>query len=122
MVVEMRAEQASYTLRPDELRRDLNLSRERMGRLVDVSAKTVERWEDLRALPPGASSRVRERLAQIQEMRDLGLSVYTPDGFQHFLRTPLPPFGGRTPLQLIEQGRIGEVVAALAADYEGLGF
>jgi DNA-binding transcriptional regulator YiaG len=40
----MVAERVAYTLRPDELRRDLNLSRERMARLVDVSAKTVERW------------------------------------------------------------------------------
>jgi hypothetical protein len=122
MVAGMHAAQTAHTLRPDELRRDLNLSRERMARLVDVSAKTVERWEDLRGLPPRASSRVRVQLAQIQEMRDLGLSVYTPEGFQHFLRTPLPSFGSRTPLQLIEQGRVDDVVAALAADYEGLGF
>ena len=108
-------------LRPLDLRRDLNLSRERMARLVDVSAKTVERWESRQALPARASSRVRFQLAQIQEMRDLGLTVYTPEGFQAFLRTPLPAYDGKTPLQLIEHGSIEEVVAALAADYEGLG-
>ena len=106
-------------LQPGELRHDLNLSRERMARLVDVSAKTVERWEAQKALP--ANIRVRGQLAEIQAVRDLGLQVYTRDGFQEFLRTPLPAFAGKTALQKIEQGETGDVLAALAADYEGLG-
>lgn len=118
----MVAERVEHTLRPDELRRDLHLSRERMARLVDVSAKTVERWEQQHSLPPGASSRVRVQLARIQEVRDLGRCVYTPEGFRLFLQTPLPAFASRTPLQMIEQGQVDDVIAALAADYEGLGF
>jgi len=107
-------------LAPAELRRDLDLSRERMARLVDVSAKTIERWETHDALP--SSTRVRMQLAELQQLRDAGLSVYTAEGFHRFLRTPLPAFGGRTPLQLIEQDRTSDVIAALAADFEGLGF
>jgi transcriptional regulator with XRE-family HTH domain len=122
IVAERAAASGAHSVRPDELRRDLNLSRERMARLVDVSAKTVERWEERQSLPPRASSRVRAQLAQIQEMRDLGLSVYTREGFQQFLKTPLPPWDGRTPLQMIEQGKIVDVIAALASDYEGLGY
>jgi transcriptional regulator with XRE-family HTH domain len=118
----MVAEQVESTLRPEELRRDLRLSRERMARLVDVSAKTIERWEHQRSLPAGASSRVRALMAQIQEVRDLGLCVYTPEGLIQFLKTPLPTFAGRTPLQMIEQGQVDAVIAALAADYEGLGY
>jgi DNA-binding XRE family transcriptional regulator len=106
-------------LRPGELRQDLKLSRERMARLVDVSAKTVERWEQQQTLP--ANPRVRSQLAQIQAVRDLGLAVYTPEGFQQFLQTPLPVFNGRTPLQMIEQDDAKRVLDALAADYEGLG-
>lgn len=117
----MVAERADFTVRPDELRRDLRLSRERMARLVDVSAKTVERWEQQRGLPTRASSRLRAQFAQIQEVRDLGLCVYTLEGFRQFLKTPLPTFADRTPLQMIEQGQADEVIAALAADYEGLG-
>jgi transcriptional regulator with XRE-family HTH domain len=109
------------SLRPLDLRKDLNLSRERMARLVDVSAKTVERWESQQALPARASTRVRVQLSQIQAIRDLGLTVYTPEGFQSFLRTPLPTFDGKTPLQLIERGSVDDVMAALAADYEGIG-
>ncbi len=122
MVAESITEHPSHTVRPHALRRDLNLSRERMARLVDVSAKTVERWEAQDALPVRASSRIRIQLSQIQTMRDLGLTVYSPDGFQRFLRSPLPTFDGQTALQMIEQGRITDVVAALASDYEGLGF
>lgn len=114
--------EATYTLQPAELRHDLNLSRERMARLIDVSAKTVERWEEQRTLPDRTNARIRKLFAQIQEVRDLGLSVYTPDGFQEFLRTPLPVFGGKTALQLIEQGQADDVLAALASDYEGLGY
>ena len=121
MVAQRHHAQPAANLRPLDLRRDLNLSRERMARLVDVSAKTVERWESQQALPARASTRVRFQLAQIQAMRDLGLSVYSPEGFQEFLRTPLPTFAGKTALQMIEQGSIDEVAAALAADYEGLG-
>ncbi len=110
----------SESLQPGELRHDLNLSRERMARLVDVSAKTVERWELQKVVP--INSRVRGQLAQIQAVRDLGLAVYTRDGFQDFLRTPLPIFDGKTPLQKIEQGDVDDVLAALASDYEGLGF
>ena len=121
MVAQRHHVQPDANLRPLDLRRDLNLSRERMARLVDVSAKTVERWESQQAIPAGASTRVRFQLARIQAMRDLGLTVYSPDGFREFLRTPLPAFGGKTALQMVEQGAIDEVVAALAADYEGLG-
>ena len=107
-------------LRVLELRRDLDLSRERMARLVAVSAKSVERWEENQTLPKDRQT--LDQLAQIQAVRDLGLAVYSPEGFRAFLRTPLPHFGYRTPLQLIERGQVDDVLAALAADYEGLGY
>jgi DNA-binding XRE family transcriptional regulator len=106
-------------LSPLQLRHELRLSRERMARLMDVSAKTIERWEAKPDIP--AATTTRERLASIREILDLGRIVYTPDGFQAFLATPQPRFQGATALQLIELGRTGEVLAALAEDYEGLG-
>jgi len=108
------------TLQPSQLRRDFALSRERMARLVDVSSKTIARWEEQQALP--ANSRVRSQLLDLHEIRELGLLVYTLEGFQQFLKTPLPIFGGKTALQMVEQGQSGSVIAALASDYEGLGF
>lgn len=108
------------TLSPSRLRGELALSRERMGRLLDVSAKTIERWEAQDRLP--VSLHARSQLAQLREIVDLGLSVYTPAGFRRFLKTPLASFGGRTALQLIERDEAERVIAALAADYEGLGY
>ena len=108
------------TFSPRRLRADMRLSRERMARLFDVSAKTIERWEERDTLPAG--TRARNLLARLQEIVDLGLTVYTPDGFARYLATPLPAFGGRTALQLIEGGEADRVLAALAADYEGLGY
>ncbi len=107
------------SLNPAQLRRDLQLSRERMGRLIDVSAKSIQRWEEQGKLP--ASVRVRRHLAEIAEIVELGLMVYTADGFHEFLLTPLPTFNNRTALQEIEQGRAENVIAALSTDYEGLG-
>ena len=57
--------------------------------------------------------------AQIQQIVDLGLAVYTPEGFAHFVSTPLATFGGLTALRMIELGRADQVLGALATDYEG---
>src|SRR5438067_11913621 len=76
------------TLSARQLRAGLRLSRERMARLLDVSAKTVERWEERDALP--ASGQVRSRLAQLREIADLGLAVYTPDTYVTCFSRPCP--------------------------------
>ncbi len=101
-------------------RGDYRLPRERMGRLLDVSAKTIARWEQGDRSP--VNGRVPAQLARLREIADLGRTVYTPDGFAQFLAAPLPAFAGRTALQLIEAGEADRVLAALAADYEGLGY
>jgi hypothetical protein len=108
---------------PRALRGALGISRERMARLLDISWKTVERVEaaasrDAAARLP-SSTAASERLAAIQQIVDLGLTVYTREGFAHFVSTPLATFGGLTALQLIERGQAGEVLGALATDYEG---
>ncbi len=114
---------AGRPIEPRALRAALGLSRERMARLLEVSWKTVERMEAsaTREVVPRlpASPVAVARLGQIQQIVDIGLSVYTPDGFAHFLSTPLPTFGGLTALQMIERGRADDVLGALATDYEG---
>jgi len=117
-VVVSREHMPSTDLR--QLRSDLDLSRERMARLLDVSAKTVERWETSDRLP--ASARQRQDLAQLGEIATLGRTIFTPAGFIRFLNAPLPVFGGDTALQMIARGRSGDVLASLAGDYEGSGY
>lgn len=91
-----------------------------MARLLDVSTRTIERWEDRTELPAGSVS--RSHLAKLQEIVDLGLIVYGSDIFRKYVSLPMPVFGGRTALQLIERGEADRVYGALAADYEGQGF
>ena len=99
------------------IRSALGTSRERMGRLLGVSARTIERWEERDRLP--SNRLLATRLADIQEIVDLGQIVYTPEGFAQFMSTPFPVFDGQTALQLVERGETERVMGALAADYEG---
>ncbi|MBW3613188.1 MAG: DUF2384 domain-containing protein [Chloroflexi bacterium] len=107
-------------IQPRDLRNAFRLSRERLARLVGVSAKTVERWEARPTRP--ARDETRERMAQLREIAELGTAVYTAERLADFLTAPLAEFDGRTPLQLIERGDGDRVLAALAADYEGGGY
>ena len=102
------------------LREALSVSRERMARLFDVSAKTIERWEATGRLPAGRH--LRSQLAKVAEIVELGLVVYTPEGFRTFVTSPLRELGGRTPLQAIEQGNADLVFGILGGDHEGLGY
>lgn len=106
--------------RPRKLRERLGVSRERMGRLLDVSAKTIHRWETKDTAPE--SLRLRRRLTLIDEIINVGLLVYTEEGFREFMTTPLAEFDNCTALQLIERDQEERVLAALASDYEGLGY
>jgi hypothetical protein len=108
---------AASRLDVGQLRVELGLSRERMGRLVDASAKSIERWEKGRALP--ASERQRQALGQLAEIAELGRVVFTEDGFRRFLATPLPALNGRSALATIEVGESARVLGLLAGLYEG---
>lgn len=107
-------------IQPRDLRDAFRLSRERLARLIGVSAKTVERWEAKPTRP--ARDEIRARMAQLRDIADLGAAVYTREGLADFLDAPLAEWGGLTPLQLIERGEADRVLASLAADYEGSGY
>jgi transcriptional regulator with XRE-family HTH domain len=107
-------------VQPRDLREAFHLSRERLARLIGVSAKTVERWEAKPTQP--ARDEIRARMAQLREIAELGAAVYTRERLADFMVAPLAEFEGLTPLQLIERGQAERVLAALAADYEGGGY
>ncbi|HSK92745.1 MAG TPA: helix-turn-helix domain-containing protein [Candidatus Angelobacter sp.] len=107
-------------IHPRDLREAFRLSRERLARLVGVSAKTVERWEARPTRP--ARDETRERMAQLRQIAELGSVVYGHEHLADFLLAPLSEFDGRSALQLIERGEADRVLAALASDYEGGGF
>lgn len=107
-------------IQPRDLRDVFRLSRERLARLLGVSAKTVERWEARPTRP--ARDDIRMRMGQLRDIAELGSAVYTREGLADFLDTPLAEWGGLTALQLIERGEAHRVLASLAADYEGAGY
>jgi DNA-binding XRE family transcriptional regulator len=102
------------------IRDTIGISRERMARLLDVSTKTIERAEAQCTWP--TSRTATERLAKLSQIVDLGLQVYTPKGFQSFMRDPMPVWEGRTALQMIEAGDINSVYGEIVSDYEGGAF
>jgi predicted transcriptional regulator len=102
-----------------EIRQGLGLSRERFARLLDVSARTVERWEEHDELPSRAG--VRQRLLTLREIEEMGRLVYEPAALRRFLASPMPAFGGQSALQLVAAGQSGRVLGALASLYEGQG-
>jgi hypothetical protein len=90
-----------------------------MGRIMGVTYKAVEGWEKDDRLP--ANEGRRTMVAQLAQVRDLGLTVFTPDGFNRFLNTPLPVFENRTALKELELGHFDRVLGVLAGVYEGAG-
>ena len=108
------------SVHPRRVLDDIRLSRERMARVFNVSANTIERSEVHPELPPSRAA--RRRLGQLREIVQLGTIVYTRVGFAWFLTSPMPAFDNRTALQLIEMDQAERVVSALVEDYEGLGY
>jgi transcriptional regulator with XRE-family HTH domain len=105
---------------PADIRAKLSLSQEKLSSLLKISTKTVSRAEKEHLALKGVD--VRVRLAKLQEIATLGLMVYTVDGLKEFLTTPLPVFDLHTAIDLMIIGEYDRVMAALAADFEGLGY
>ena len=102
------------------VRGELAVSQEQLGRLLRVSSRSVARWEKEKKAP--ARQETLERLAKLRKIAAIGRKVYTPEGLNEFLSTPLGVFGGRSGYEMILLGEHETVLSALAADYEGLGF
>lgn len=111
---------SNQRLNPFEIRQGLAVSQERMSSLLKVSTKTVTRWEKGIRQPSDRDAFLR--LAKLKEIQELGQMIYTPHGFQEFLKTPLPVLGGRCEMDLLILGDYEIVISALAADFEGTGF
>ena len=109
----------AFKLNPLEIRQNLHLSRERLGGILHISAKTLERWEKRNEIP---NRDAIKDFAKIRDIAELARAVYTAEGVDTFLSTPLPVFEGRTALELMGLGEYDRVIAALAADYDGLGY
>lgn len=102
------------------LRESLALSAETLGRVLQVSSRTIARWEEEETTPRDQAQVLR--IHKLKEIVDLGLKVYTSEGLREFLSKPQPTFNDHTAYQLMSIGEYDTVLSALAADFEGLGF
>lgn len=105
------------TLNVADLRETLGISRERLGRVLDVSARTIQRWEDNDQLP--SNRWVRGVLIELARIVDLGQEVFTPEGLQAVMTKPQPVFDNRSALELVENGEGERVFGQFALTYEG---
>lgn len=99
------------------IRKDLGISRERMARLLDVSSRSIQRWEENDQLP--SNRWVLRVLNDIGLIVELGYQVFTPEGFRLVMTTPQPGFHNRSGLEAIEAGQPNVVLSGLAGLYEG---
>ena len=100
-----------------EIRSALGVSRERLGRVLDVSARTIQRWEDNDQLP--TNKWILQVLVQIQNIVDVGLQVFEAEGFRRIMTQPMPGFDNRPGIELVESGEGDVVLGQLAGAYEG---
>ncbi len=109
----MAMELGSPSLR--ELRGALGLSQESLARVLDVSARTVERWE---AGTGTDNPQILRRLDALDEVVSLGREVYG-DELDRFMSTPRRSLGQRTPIETLMRGEVDLVLGVLAQALEG---
>lgn len=88
------SKEAAYTIS-----KNYGITIEETGRILGVSARTMQRKSDIENLSPHASDQVVE-LARLFE---LGVEVFNDDEkFRQWLRSPIVGLGGQKPLDLLD--------------------
>lgn len=98
------------------LRSRLGLSQESFSRVLDVSARSVERWEarGTGRIDPETS----RRLEATREILSLAAEVYGDD-VPSFMATPRRSLGMRTPREAMIHGELEQVRQLLVNGLEG---
>lgn len=94
----------------------LGLSRELLSRVLDVSTRSVERWEARGSAAVSADT--RRRLATVAEIGDLAREVYG-DEVAAFMSTPRRSLAMRTPREAMVHGDLEAVRQVLIDTLEG---
>ena len=97
------------------LRSALGFSRESIARVLDVSTRTVERWEGGTNTD---NADVMRRLDELGEIVRLGQEIYGDD-LARFMATPRQSLGNRTPAATLVRGDLDDVLDILSQAYEG---
>lgn len=101
---------ASTTVRRAYERLDLNWTE--IGESVGATGKTVVRWRDREHAP---SREHRRQLEKLQELLYLVDELFdTPAEAREWFYSPVPMLRGRTPVSLLVDGEIDQVLSVLA--------
>jgi len=98
------------------IRGRLGLSQELFSRVLDVSARSVERWEARGATRMDADT--SRRLAVTREILSLAAEVYGSE-IDRFMVTPRRSLGMRTPREAMIHGDLESVRQLLISGVEG---
>lgn len=96
---------------------ELALGYREIGAAVDANERTVRRWEGRTAVP---QPRHQEKLRSFQELRHLLQTVFESKAeADEWMHSPLPTFRGHSPLAVIANGRLRDVIEVLATIESG---
>lgn len=88
-----------------------------IARSLGANRRTIHRWLNRESTP---SRRYRNRMEKMRELRFLLEQVFEDwDDALEWMYTPAPMLGGRTPISVMEEGELDEVVGVLAGFQSG---
>ena len=91
---------------------DLDLSYDQIGSAVGADRRTIHRWRTAESRPSRAHQEQVEKLLQLRYL--LGASFRDQKAILEWLHSPVPAFQGRTPLSMLKEGSLDELIEALA--------
>jgi uncharacterized protein (DUF2384 family) len=91
---------------------DLGLSYDQIGSAVGADRRTIHRWRAAESRP---SRTHQERVEKLQQLRYLLESAFRDErAVLEWLHSPVPAFRGRSPLSLLREGQLDELIEAVA--------
>jgi len=87
-----------------EARQRLGLSQEQLAKALNVTARTLQNWEAGKG-----TSQMAKRTRDLRELLSRMDDYVVAPSEKEWLSTPLEAFAGRSPRQLISEGRIRDL-------------
>jgi len=97
-----------------EVRQRLGLSQEQLAKALNVTARTLQNWEAGKG-----TSQIGKRTKDLRELLSRMDNYIVAPTEKEWLSSPLEAFAGRSPRQLITEGRIRDLVIEFDRMREG---